>query len=72
MKLLFLFCSNYKKTFTCGITNSAVLRDYISIGNTCWALSLYSNDLTGASVDFGLERFVYTGMLYNIASYYIR
>lgn len=72
MKLLFPSYSNYRKVFTCGTTNSVLLRDCISVGNTCWAPSLYSNDLTGASVDFGLERFVYIGMLYNIPSYYIR
>lgn len=72
MKLLFPSYSNYRKVLTCGTTNSFVLRDYISVGNTCWAPSLYSNDLTSASVDFGLERFVYIGMLCNIPSYYIR
>lgn len=72
MKLLFPSCSNYKQVFTCGTTNSGMLRDYISKGNTCWAPSLDSNDLTSASVDFGSERFVYIGMLYDIASSYIR
>lgn len=55
MKLLFPSYSNYKKVFTCGTTHSVVLRDYISIGNNCWAPSLYSNHLIGASVDFDLR-----------------
>lgn len=48
MKLLFPSYNNYKNVFTYGTTNSVVLIDYISAGNTCWAPSLSSDDLTGA------------------------